>query len=109
MRNEEEECPKHLRATLANFRSYCKTNNKSEIRLSYENNGNSSITKYRSLREMKGKGNKKFIQNGKDDNKERLPSPTKHSCSFDFKNLELVQMIKFKLKNEKVEPQRLQT
>lgn len=47
-----EECPRHLRATLANFRLYCQKNCNSDLRLSYQDD-HSKMTRYRGIRETK--------------------------------------------------------
>lgn len=99
MNNLSEEYPARLKATLANFRSYCEKNSRSVIQLSATSHLNCTMTKYRSIRDMK------MIPYRHDAYLKTSPKKQSEHCQskvdppeLSFKSSDVIEMIRTKLR-----------
>lgn len=99
MINSSEEYPARFKATLANFRSYCQKNSRSAARFSATGNLNSTMTKYRSIRDIKIIPHRHDLNLRGSPKKQSEISPLKPEAScLALKNTDVIEMIRMKLK-----------
>lgn len=101
MSRASEHCPARLKATLTNFRSYCQKTGSPLVSISAQVGLNTAITKYRSYREMKLMTHKSEFGHFASSKNQNTCSPTKKEDSnLIFKQSELIDLIKHKLREK---------